>query len=190
VSTSSALEPTLALEAIIAVVIIARSVRSYQGRSLSVPVLVTFPVLIGFLWVSAEATTAYSIAWSYPWWTVLDGVLVVAGAVITVPLAARVVQVYPGPDGGWMYRYHLGLIVFYLGSWVVRLALAAYFDPSSLEFTTSTGPPLSAGAAEVMQVVEVLFSISTGLVIGRSVGTYRLYRAALARTPVVAAPLS
>jgi hypothetical protein len=155
-----------------------------------VALLVTFPLLTIFLWASAEAVTAYSIAWSYPWWILLDAAIMVGGALVTIPLAGRIVKVYRDPDGRWMYRYHLGLIAFYLSSWVVRLTLAAYFDPNSLEFTTTPGPPLSAFASEVMQLVEILFSLSTGLVIGRSMGTYRLYRKALTRQPPVPARLA
>jgi hypothetical protein len=188
VSAESSLAPILGFEALIAVVILTRSIRNYRGRSLSVALLVSFPVLTVLLWLAAEAETLYSIPWTYPWWTLLDGGFVVLGAAVTIPFAHRLVQVYQSPDGGWMYRYHLGLIAFYLASWVVRLGLAAYFDPASLEFTTSTGPPLSALASEVMQVVELLFSLSTGLVVGRSIATYRLYQKALATSPLAPPP--
>jgi hypothetical protein len=190
VSASSSLTPILGFEALIAVLILLRSIRNYRGRPLSVALLVSFPLLTLLLWASAEAVTAYSIAWSYPWWIALDAAVVAVGALLTIPIAGRIVKVYQEADGRWMYRYHLGLIVFYLSSWVIRLALAAYFDPNSLEFTPTSGPPLSALAAEVMQFVEILFSLSTGLVIGRSVGTYRLYRRALASSPPTSTPLA
>jgi hypothetical protein len=114
----------------------------------------------------------------------------VVGALVTLPLAPRLITVYRAEDGQWMYRYGVELIAFYLASWVVRLGLAAYFDPSSLEFSYTTGPPLSALASAVMQLVELLFSLSTGLVIGRSVATYRLYRKALADSPSAEKPLA
>jgi hypothetical protein len=186
---SSAFTDTLFLEVLIAVFILMRSVRTYYGRALSVPRLVIFPVLATVLWSAAEASTAYSIPSSFPLWTTIDAALVVAGAFVTLPIAPRLISVYQTPDGQWMYRYGIELIAFYLTSWIVRLALAAYFDPSSLQFTYTTGPPLSALAAAVMQVVEVLFSISTGLLIGRTVGTYRLYRSAVARAPPRSVPL-
>jgi hypothetical protein len=189
VSAESSLVPILGFEAIIAVVILARSIRNYRGRPLSVALLVSFPALTVLLWLSAEAATAFSIPWTYPWWILLDGGVVALGALLTVPFARRLVKVYRAPDGTWMYRYHLGLIAFYLSSWVARVALAAYFDPSSLEFTPTSGPPLSAVSSEAMQLVEGLFSLSTGLVIGRSVGTYRLYQEALAHSPSAPPPL-
>ncbi len=186
---SSALSDTIVLEAFIAVVILLRSVRTYHGRALSVPRLVLFPILAIVLWVAAEVSTVYSTPSSYPIWTAVDAALVVAGALLTIPLAARFISVYQAPDGQWMYRYGIELIALYLASWGVRLGLAAYFDPSSLEFTYTNGPALSALASLVMQVVQVLFSVSTGLLIGRTVGTVRLYRIAVARAPTPAKAL-
>jgi len=180
---SAALENVLVIEALIAVVILVRSARTYRGRALQVSRLVLFPCLATLLWLAAEAATVYSTPAIFPLWTAVDAGLVVVGALVTLPLAPRLITVYRAEDGQWMYRYGVELIALYLASWVVRLGLAAYFDPSSLEFSYTTGPPLSALASAVMQLVELLFSLSTGLVIGRSVATYRLYRKALADSP-------
>jgi hypothetical protein len=187
---SSALTDVVLFEVLIAVFILVRSLRTYRGRALSVSRLLVFSFLPILLWASAEVETAYSIPSSFPFWTGVDAALVVAGALVTIPIAHRLISVYQNADGQWMYRYGIELIAVYLTSWVVRLALAAYVDPSSLEFTYTTGPPLSALASTVMLLVDVLLSISTGLVVGRTVGTYRLYRAALARTPAPPGPLT
>jgi hypothetical protein len=186
---SPAFEDALLIEVLIAFFILIRGVRTYYGRLYSTARVLVFPFLAVFLWLLAEAETAVSIAWSFPIFLAIDAVLVVVGAVFVLPFASRVISVYRGPDGQWMYRYGIELIGFYLGSWVVRFALAAYFDPSSLEFTVTTGPPLSAIASDVMLLVEALLSISTGLVIGRSIGTYRLYRQAIAQPAAPSAPL-
>jgi hypothetical protein len=114
---------------------------------------------------------------------------VAASTAVAVLVARRLVAVYPGTDGRWMYRYGIELIAFYLGVWVVRLALAIYYDPASLEFTVGAAPALSPVASDVMQLVQGLFSISTGLVIGRAVGTYRLYLRARSRPGPAAVPL-
>jgi len=187
---SAALENVLVIEALIAVLILVRSARTYRGRALQVSRLVLFPCLATLLWLAAEAATVYSTPAIFPLWTAVDAGLVVVGALVTLPLAPRLITVYRAEDGQWMYRYGVELIAFYLASWVVRLGLAAYFDPSSLEFSYTTGPPLSALASAVMQLVELLFSLSTGLVIGRSVATYRLYRKALADSPSAEKPLA
>ena len=187
---SAALENVLVIEALIAVVILVRSARTYRGRALQVSRLVLFPCLATLLWLAAEAATVYSTPAIFPLWTAVDAGLVVVGALVTLPLAPRLITVYRAEDGQWMYRYGVELIALYLASWVVRLGLAAYFDPSSLEFSYTTGPPLSALASAVMQLVELLFSLSTGLVIGRSVATYRLYRKALADSPSAEKPLA
>jgi hypothetical protein len=180
----------LALEAFIAIIILLRSITNYRGRRLSPARLLTSPVLVSLLYVAAEAETAYAIPWSFPLWTAIDVALLLAAVAVTVPLAPRLVSVYRGPDGSWMYRYGIELIAFYLTVWVVRLVLAVYYDPSSLEFTVGGPvPTLSATASDVMQVVEILLSVSTGLVIGRAVATYRLYRRAVAQAGSTPGPL-
>jgi hypothetical protein len=188
--TTSPLVSVLAFEVFLVLLIGYRSLLNYRGRPLSVARLVTFPALVLLLWVVAQAETAYAIPASFPLWIALDIGVVVVGALVTVPLAGRLITVYQGPDGRWMYRYGIELIVFYLVSWVVRLVLATVFDPSSLEFTAGTAPTLSPLASSVMLVVQALFSLSTGLVVGRAVVTYRTYRMAESRTAASAPPLA
>jgi hypothetical protein len=180
----------LIIEAILALWILVRSIRTYQGRVVSVARLFAFPVLTGLLWVLAEGETAITIPWSFPLWTAIDVVVLVGAALLTVPFAGRLVRVYRGSDQRWMYRYGIELIAFYLGVWFVRLALAVYYDPSSLYFTIGPAPALTGTAAIAMQTVQGLFSVSSGLVAGRSAVTYRLYRAAQSAPPPSSAPLA
>jgi hypothetical protein len=179
----------VAFEVLIAVWILYRSIRNYQGRRLVLARVVSFPVLAGLLWLAAEGSTALTIPWTFPWWTAIDVALVAVAIGVTLPLAPRLVSVYVGADREWWYRYGIELIAFYLAAWVVRLVLAVYYDPSSLEFTVSTGPALSPLASDVMQVVQMLLSISTGLVVGRAAGTYRLYNEARAKATGSGSPL-
>jgi len=180
----------VAVEALVAIMILYRSLRTYRGRVLSIARLVLFPTLTLLLWVLAEAETGLTLPGTWPWWTGLDVAVVVAAALATLPIAGRLLSVFQGSDGQWMYRYGIELIAFYLTIWVVRLALAVYYDPASLELTVGPAPTISATASAVMQIVQILFSLSTGLVIGRSVSTYRMYEAARKRSPAPAVPLS
>jgi hypothetical protein len=187
---SPGLVQILVIEVLVAVLILYRSIRTYRGRVLRVARLVMFPVLTLLLWLAAEAETALTVPWTFPWWTAVDVGLVVVAAAATLPLAPRLLSVFQASDGQWMYRYGIELIAFYLTVWVVRLALAVYYDPNSLEFTFTTAPAISAAASEALQIVQLLFSLSTGLVVGRSISTYRMYRQASARTPAMARPLA
>jgi len=189
-TTGPALVQVVFIEALVAVFILLRSLRTYRGRVLSVARLVVFPAAIVLLWALAEAENAISLPGSWPWWSLVDVGLVVAAAVATVPLAPRLLSVFRGSDGQWMYRYGIELISFYLAAWVVRLALSLYFDPASLEFAIGPVPAISTNAAQAMQLVQALFSVSTGLVVGRSASTYRMYHAAVRASPTEPAPLA
>ena len=186
---NSGLVQVVVIGAVVALVILYRSIRTYQGRILSIARLVLFPILALLLWATAEAENALSLLGTWPGWTTVDIGLVVMAAVTTLPLAGRLLSVFQGPQGQWMYRYGIELIAIYLTIWVVRLVLAVYFDPVSLENPFGPAPAISSLATAAMQVVQVLFSVSTGLVVGRSVSTYRMYREALHHATPHSAPL-
>lgn len=180
----SALETAIGIEAILVIWIAVRSYRSYQGRRYSSGRVVVFPILIFLLFLLTESETVLTVPWAFPVWTAIDFAVLVAAALATLPMAARLVQVTQRSDGAWYYQYGIELIAFYLGLWVVRLGLAIYYDPASIEFVPPTGAPLSAAASDVLVLIQGLFAISSGLVIGRGLGTYRLYeRAQKASTP-------
>jgi hypothetical protein len=174
----STLEIAVGFEALLIVWIGFRSYSSYRGRAYSAARVLVFPVLILLLFLLTEFETISTVPWAFPVWTGVDLAVLVAAALATLPLAPRLVQVERRDDGGWYYRYGIELIAFYLALWVVRLGLAIYFDPASIEFVPPTGAPLSATASDVLVLIEGLFAISSGLVIGRGVATYQLHRAA------------
>jgi hypothetical protein len=174
----SALETAIGIEAILVLWIGVRSYRSYQGRRYSGGRVLIFPVLILLLYLLTEFETISTVPWAFPVWTAIDFVVLVAAALGTIPIASRLVQVTRRSDGEWYYQYGIELIAFYLGLWVVRFGLAIYYDPASIEFVAPTGAPLSATASDVLVLIQGLFAVSSGLVIGRGVGTYRLYEQA------------
>jgi hypothetical protein len=176
----SALETALGIQVVLALWIGLRSYRSYQGRLYSPGRILLFPVLILLVWVLTEFETIAAVPWAFPLWTIVDVVVLAASALATVPIANRLVRVSQRQAGAWYYQYGVELISFYLALWLVRLGLAAYYDPSSLEFAAPMGA-LSATASSVLVLIQWLFSVSSGLVVGRAIGTYRLHRAAEAR---------
>jgi hypothetical protein len=176
---SNALELAVGIQGLLAVWIGVRSYRNYQGRQYSPGRVAIFPALILLVFLATELETITTVSWAFPIWTSVDVVVLAAGAVATLPLADRLVKVTQRSDGSWYYQYGAELIVFYLALWLVRLGLAAYYDPASLEFVVSpTAMPLSATAADVLVLIQGLFSLSSGLVIGRAICTYRLHQRA------------
>jgi hypothetical protein len=187
---SSGLESALVIEALLVVWIAYRSYSSYQGRAYSSARVLIFPVLILFLYAATEVETITIVPWSNPLWTVIDLVIVVASALATLPLIDRLVTFTRRERGAWYYHYGIELIAFYLALWVVRVGLAAYYDLSSLVYAAPTGAPLSATASDVLVLIQGLFSVSTGLVVGRGIGTYRLHQRAMERIGPTQSPVS
>lgn len=172
----SATTYAIAVQGLIVLFLAYRSVQAYPGRHLSPARLFVFPVFTLLIFLATEAETVASIPAAYPVWAIVDAVALVVAAVVTVPVTPRFVQVTEVAPGDYVYRYGIELIALYLGLWIVRFALAALYDPSSLAFDFSSSPSaLSGTPATVMLIVQALFAISTGVVVGRSVGTYRLY---------------
>jgi hypothetical protein len=179
----SAVETSIGIEAVLVLWIGLRSYRSYQGRQYSAGRIILFPVLIVLLFLLTEYETTLAVTWDFPLWTVIDVIVLAVAAVATLPIASRLVRVTQRSDGVWYYQYGIELIAFYLALWVLRLGLAAYYDPASLEFVAPTGPPLSATASDALVLIQGLFAVSSGLVIGRAIGTYRLYELAQKGSP-------
>lgn len=175
---ATAIGSVIALQVVIVAWIVFRSVRLYYGRRLSVPRLFLFPALTLLIFLSTEVQTVASIPSAYPGWAAVDGAVLLLAAIVTVPLAPRFVTVTKAPRGGYLYRYGIELISLYLVLWIARFALAAVYDPTSLGFAFSPGgAALSGTAATVLLTVQTLFAASSGIVVGRSIGTYRVYRA-------------
>ncbi|MGC2288614.1 MAG: hypothetical protein WA688_01990 [Thermoplasmata archaeon] len=183
------LETAIGFEAILVVWIGVRSYGSYQGRRYSSSRVVVFPALILLLYLVTEFETIAAVPWAFPVWTAIDLAVLVGSALATLPFADQLVHVFRSPDGEWYYQYGIELIGIYLALWVVRFGLAAYYDPSSIEFVVPTGAALSTTASDALVLIQGLFSISSGLVFGRAIGTYRLHRRATERVGPAQGPL-
>lgn len=170
----SELQVALGVEIILALWIGLRSYRVYYGRPYSATRVLLFPVLVLLLFLEAEVSTIYAVAWAYPWFTVLDVVILGVSAAATWPVIHRLVKVTRREGGVLYYQYGIELIGLYLGLWVVRLGLAAYYDPSSLLLGAPPTAGLSATASDVLVLIQALFALSSGIVVGRAVGTYNL----------------
>jgi hypothetical protein len=178
---SASLEYAAVFQGLLAVWVGLRSYRTYQGRPYSAGRVFLFPLLVLIVYATTEFETVATVSWAYPLWTTADLVVLAVAAMATIPLAGRLVRVSQRPDGTWYYQYGIELITVYLALWVVRLGLAVVYDPASLGFAAPTGPPLSATASAVVVLIQGLFSVSSGLVIGRAIGTYTLHLQAVAK---------
>lgn len=182
----TAVETALGVEVLVAIFLGVRAYRQVLGVPLSVARLVAFPVLASALYLLAAYGAVVSLPYGVPYQLAADLALIASGAAVPILYASRFIDVYPSGGDLWFYRYGYELIGLYLGLWVVRLGLAAYYDPQSLLVTYPiVTPPLGAAAAAAMTAVQLLFSLGTGLVVGRSIATWRLYLQRRAASPTL-----
>jgi hypothetical protein len=179
------LSSTVFFVAVIALVYVRRILLSISGTPVSGTRLALYSVFVGVLFALA-IVTGYSIV---PWYLYPAlGAAVVAAFFVAEPYVRSRVVVEERGAGRWVYRLSPIVPLVYVLLFVVRLLLDLFvlnLDP----LVSSFGPvTVSAGAAAVLVVIDVLFALSTGLVLGRNVGVYRAYAARL-RGPPASAPL-
>jgi len=170
---------TAILVQVVIVAFIAR--RSYamtRGVPYSATRLVAPALLVLALWALVEITSTQLTPWSIPYLIGVDLAVLVATAVGISGVAARATRVDRAPTGQWSYRIGFALAAVFVGAFALRLLLAAILFPGSLGFTAPVGGYPSVGQQEALAVIDALFSLSVGLLVGRSVGIYRRVRSA------------
>jgi hypothetical protein len=86
------------------------------------------------------------------------------------------------PSQALYYRLEPWIPLAYLLLFFARIGVSvAVLGPGVLEFAPVTGS-LATGALVILQVVNALFAVSTGLLVGRSLGVYLAYRRQLDST--------
>jgi hypothetical protein len=126
----------------------------------------------------------YSTFTSLPLYsTALDGVLLVAAALIAIPYVERIVVLELRADGQWYYRLPVLIPVLYLVLFVLRLGLdIAVLGQDPFDFTLGAPLSLTPTQSILLTVVDALFSISTGILVGRSIAVYRAHQKRVAAT--------
>lgn len=178
ISLSSATVSEVVLGALIAVLILRRTVGMVHGT----PVRPTRLLAFGGFYLVLMALVVSSSALLYPWpWgpaaLAADAAAVGLAAWVALRHVERRVVIERRPDGAWIYRLSPLLPVVYVALFVTRLVV----DLVVLGASPFAGPTAIAGgtpASEEMLVamVDLLFAMSTGLLIGRGLGVYRAYR--------------
>jgi len=165
---------------VIALLVIRRSYAMTQGVPYSAPRLVVLPALILVLWGVSELESVLLTPWALPYLIALDFAILVVTTFAFTGIAERMTRVDSGPAGSWSYQIGFSLAALFVGAFVIRLSVAVALFPSSLEFGSPPGgfPPIQQQA--VLGIIDALFSVSVGLLVGRSLGISRKVRAARA----------
>jgi hypothetical protein len=166
------------IQAVIVLVIARRSYAMSQGVPFSRARLVLVPILILTLWGVSELESIFLTPWALPYLIVLDVAILAGTSLGSTPVAERMTSVGRDAAGNWTYRIGFSLAALFLLAFVARLALAIALFPNSLQFgAPANGYPPAAQQA-VLAVIDAIFSVSAGLLVGRSLGVLRKWNSA------------
>lgn len=186
-SYSSGELTAIAIQGVIVLIVIRRSYSMAKGVPYSGLRLVALPVLIMILWAVSELESIFLTPWALPYLIALDLAILIGTSLAFAGLAERMTEVYRGPSGIWSYRIGFSIAAIFIGAFVIRLGAAVVLFPNALVFGTPSGgfPPVPQQL--VLAFVDALFSVSAGLIIGRSAGIRRRLTAARASSAIAGA---
>lgn len=154
-----------------------------QGVPYSAARLAILPAVILILWAADELQSTLLIPWAIPYLVALDAVVLIGTAIGFAPIAQRMTQVHRETSGSGTYRIGFSIAALFVAAFVLRLIIAVSLYPTSLEFGSVPGgfPPMSQQI--VLAVIDGLFSMSTGLIAGRSIGISRRWAQSASERP-------
>lgn len=130
------------------------------------------PVVLLILWAASELQSTLLTPWAVPYLIVLDLVILVGTAYFFTGIAERRTEVKV-LNGSANFRIGFGMVALFLGAFVVRLALAALLFPNSLAFGSPPGGFPPTDQQTILAAIDVIFSFSVGLLVGRAIGIRR-----------------
>ncbi|HEV2317761.1 MAG TPA: hypothetical protein VGV89_09360 [Thermoplasmata archaeon] len=178
---SSSEATALAIEALIVLVIARRSYSLTQGVPYSPVRLAASSVLILFIWTVSELEAFALTPWAFPYLIGIDVAILVAASLASIPVAARHTEVTRTAGGGGTVRIGFAFAAIFLVLFVARIAIEAALFPGALSFgpPPSGYPPVDQQA--VVAIVDALFSLSAGLLVGRSLGIRQRWESSAVR---------
>jgi len=178
----SNLTPELVILALLILFLARRTVRQIQGARFSIGRMVAFAAFYVLLFVALASATLYAavVTWGANAYLLLAPYIAIPalGAYYAAPYIRRIVRFERPADGTWYYRLSWHLPVLYLALFIARLiAEVAVFGLAGLIISFPPPPPPSVVALEVLIGVDLLFALSLGLMLGRSLGVVLAHRA-------------
>ncbi|MCI4368603.1 MAG: hypothetical protein L3K09_03465 [Thermoplasmata archaeon] len=163
----------IAIQLAIVLLIVRRSYAMTKGVQYSLTRLAVLPAVILFLWALSELEQVLLTPWALPYLTVLDVGVLIGSAVAFTPIAERMTSVERDTSGGGSYRIGFSITALFLAAFLLRLILEVALFPAALEFGAPPGGYPPEGQQVAIGLVYALFSVSVGLLVGRSLGVYR-----------------
>jgi hypothetical protein len=189
------LGPALVFLVLIVLIIVRRTVLMIQGAQYSAPRLFAFAGIYILLFAALAFGTLYAAAatWGASAYALvaLYVAIPVAAATIAAPYVARIVRFEQRGNGVWYYRLSWHVPVLYLVLFIARIvAEIVIFGLNEILVSFPPPTPSTVTALVVLIVVDLLFGVSLGLLIGRGLGVLRAHRDLLARAGVPPPPPS
>jgi len=184
--------------ALFALFVLRRSYRLTQGVRLSTARLVVLPAFYVLIYAGELASVSFvgatsSIAPLTYVSLAVDALLLVAGVVLAYQYTRRHVELYRAPgQTDWSYRLNPFLPIVYVVLFLIRVGIeTALLGVSPFEFPTAASiAGLSSLSLLLFAVVDALWGLSTGFLIGRSVGAWHEWQLRLAEpTPAAGTAL-
>jgi hypothetical protein len=182
--------------ALLGLIILRRSYRMVQGAPISSVRLVAFPVVyvllyVGELAVIGVGAAGTSVAVAFYAAFGADAALVVGGVLVSYRYTLRHVQIYQAPgSAAWSYRLNALLPVIYVALFFVRTGIeTVLLNESPFAFPTAASlVALPTVSLYLLFVVDALWGLSTGFLIGRSLGVYHEWQEKLRSSTPAAGP--
>lgn len=118
--------------------------------------------------VAAWGVTAYALLVPYV-------ALPVIFTLLAAPYVVRIVRFEQRDGGQWYYRLPWHIPVVYLVLFIVRFSAEIVVYGPTGAFTYPPPAPPSGTALIILVVVDLLFGVSLGLLMGRSLGVYEAH---------------
>ncbi|MFG1529910.1 MAG: hypothetical protein AAFA34_01350 [Thermoplasmata archaeon] len=176
--TGSSLTSAVVLLLVFGFIFGRRLLASVRGQRIRIGWLIAYPVLV----VGLFGLTVSAGALALPLYTfAIYAAVLVACYFVGEAYIRQSVEVVETSPGVWIFRAGILLPAIYLGLFLARALLdllVLNYNP----FGGSLAPPvLSSGTLVILLVVDLLYAASTGLIVGRTVAVYRIYRAKRAK---------
>jgi hypothetical protein len=165
----TSLEPVILIVALITFIYVRRFMMWSKGVPISVPRLFGYGGLVVVLFAFTVALGLNA----FPWYALplYLGVLA-AIAVVGTLWVRKSVQIEERSPGQWYYKLGIVVPIVYLVLFIVRMVLDfVVLDINPFAFG-GTLPALTSEQVTLFMVVDTLFAVSTGLIVGRAVGVY------------------
>jgi hypothetical protein len=180
-----------AFVALLGFIILRRTYAMTQGVRATTVRLTVLPAIYVALYVAELAGLWYVGTGSgQPWLRgaalAADGVLVVVGVALAYRATRRTVHLYrPDEDPEWHYRVRPLLSVLYVALFFVRVGIeTVVLGESPLAIPTAAQlDSLSSFALYSLFLVDALWGLTTGFLVGRSAAVYTAWQEALGQSP-------